>query len=87
MLARPTRVVLLLAAVLAAAGPDPGVLAAQQAAPAQDERPRGAPDFGRQRRQQAETDRLWREASAGAMRMDKITYRSRADGLEIPAFV
>ena len=87
MLARPTRVVLLLAALLAAAGPDPGVLAVQQAAAAQDERPRGAPDFGRQRRQQAETDRLWREASAGAMRMDKITYRSRADGLEIPAFV
>ncbi len=93
MLARSARVALLLAALAAlaamsvAAGPAPRPLAAQQAAAAQDERPRGTPDFGRMLRQQAETDRRWREASAGVMRMEKITYRSRAGGLEIPAFV
>jgi len=38
-------------------------------------------------RQQRETDRIWREASLGHMRMDKITYRSRAGDLDIPAFV
>ena len=56
----------------------------QPAAPDQLER---APDFDRMLRDQAETDRRWRAASEGAMRMDKITYRSRADGLDIPAFV
>jgi hypothetical protein len=38
-------------------------------------------------RQQRETDRIWREASHGHMQMDKITYRSRAGDLDIPAFV
>ena len=45
------------------------------------------PDFELMRRQQAETDRVWREASAGWMQMEKIAYRSRADDLDIPAFV
>jgi dipeptidyl aminopeptidase/acylaminoacyl peptidase len=36
---------------------------------------------------QAATDEAWRRASRGYMRMEKITYRSRADELEIPAFV
>lgn len=36
---------------------------------------------------QAATDEAWRRASAGHMRMEKITYRSRVDNLEIPAFV
>ena len=45
------------------------------------------PDFAQQRRQQAATDRAWREASRGVMRMEKITYRSRTDGLRIPAFI
>lgn len=45
------------------------------------------PDFERQRRQQLETDRTWRAASHGYMTMEKITYRSRAGDLEIPAFV
>ena len=36
------------------------------------------PDFERMRRQQAETDETWRAASDGFMRMEKITYRSRA---------
>ena len=45
------------------------------------------PDFDRLARQQSETDRAWRIASQGRMLMDKITYRSRAGELEIPAFV
>jgi dipeptidyl aminopeptidase/acylaminoacyl peptidase len=45
------------------------------------------PDFVRMRLEQAATDRAWRLASSGYMRMDKITYRSRAGGLNIPAFV
>ncbi|MGE4053460.1 MAG: alpha/beta hydrolase family protein [Vicinamibacterales bacterium] len=45
------------------------------------------PDFEQQRREQEATDRAWRAASAGHMRMEKILYRSRAGDLEIPAFV
>jgi dipeptidyl aminopeptidase/acylaminoacyl peptidase len=45
------------------------------------------PDFAAMRRQQLETDRAWRAASAGHMQMDKITYRSRAGDLDVPAFV
>jgi dipeptidyl aminopeptidase/acylaminoacyl peptidase len=37
-------------------------------------------------RQQIETDQVWRTASEGFMRMEKIAYRSAGD-LEIPAFV
>ncbi|MBI4486971.1 MAG: alpha/beta fold hydrolase [Acidobacteria bacterium] len=48
---------------------------------------RRAPDFDQMLRDQAETDRTWRAASEGVMRMDKITYRSRAGDLEVPAFV
>lgn len=45
------------------------------------------PDFARMLRDQAETDRAWRLASDGTMRMEKITYRSSKGDLEIPAFV
>jgi dipeptidyl aminopeptidase/acylaminoacyl peptidase len=45
------------------------------------------PDFNRQLEQQAETDKTWRAASDGFMQMDKITYRSRAGDMDIPAFV
>ena len=45
------------------------------------------PDFERQAQDQAETDRTWREASAGHMQMEKITYRSRVGDLDIPAYV
>jgi dipeptidyl aminopeptidase/acylaminoacyl peptidase len=44
-------------------------------------------DFDRQLRQQAATDRAWRDASDGYMRMEKISYRSGAADLDIPAFV
>ena len=91
MLARSTRVARLLVVLAATVGRTsasdaPGVGRAGRAAGVQRP-PRGAPDFGLQLRQQAETDRRWREASVGAMRMDKITYRSRAGDLDIPAFV
>jgi len=45
------------------------------------------PDFARMVRDQAQTDRIWRAASDGYMRMDKITYRSSRGDLQIPAFV
>jgi dipeptidyl aminopeptidase/acylaminoacyl peptidase len=38
-------------------------------------------------KEQAETDQRWKTASIGYMQMDKITYRSRAGGPDIPAFV
>ncbi len=44
-------------------------------------------DFDRQLRQQALTDSTWRAASDGYMRMEKITYRSAAGDLDVPAFV
>ena len=47
----------------------------------------GRPDFDRMAYQQAETDRAWRAASDGRLRLEKITYRSRAGDLDIPAFV
>ncbi len=61
-------------------------------APPQTERDEGPspfrePDFDRQVQQQVETDRTWRSASDGYMQMEKITYRSRAGDLDIPAFV
>ena len=48
---------------------------------------RQPPDFDRMLQQQADTDKAWRAASAGFMQMEKITYRSRAGDLDIPAFV
>jgi dipeptidyl aminopeptidase/acylaminoacyl peptidase len=45
------------------------------------------PDFNRLFLLQLQTDRTWRAASAGVMQMDKITYRSPAGDLDIPAFV
>jgi dipeptidyl aminopeptidase/acylaminoacyl peptidase len=82
---------LTLAGVLSAgAAPEQAIRPAGEAAAAL---PRPAspalapPDFVRQGRQQIDTDRAWEEASVGFMRMEKITYRSSRDGLEIPAFV
>jgi dipeptidyl aminopeptidase/acylaminoacyl peptidase len=49
---------------------------------------RGEPqDFDRALRQQTKTDEVWRAASDGYMRMEKISYRSRSGDLDIPAFV
>jgi dipeptidyl aminopeptidase/acylaminoacyl peptidase len=44
-------------------------------------------DFARMVREQADTDRVWRLASDGYMRMEKISYRSPHGDLDIPAFV
>jgi len=41
----------------------------------------------RQLAAQVETDKTWRAASEGYMQMEKITYKSRVGGLDIPAFV
>jgi dipeptidyl aminopeptidase/acylaminoacyl peptidase len=46
-----------------------------------------SPDFNQMRRDQAATDRAWRTASEGFMKMEKIVYRSRLGDLDIPAFV
>src|ERR1035441_4648208 len=35
----------------------------------------------------ADTDKTWRAAREGFMRMEKITYRSKIGDLDIPAFV
>lgn len=61
------------------------MVGAQEAPPAQA--PQNPPNFERQAQQQADTDRAWRDASDGVMRMEKVTYASRAGGLQIPAFV
>ena len=54
---------------------------------AQD-RPGGfTPNFDRMLQQQAETDKTWRAAAEGHMQVEKITYRSRAGDLDIPAWV
>ena len=37
--------------------------------------------------QQADTDKAWRAAAAGHMQIDKITFKSTADGMDIPAWV
>ena len=66
--------------------PRPAV--ASEAGVQAEERPdRAAPDFVRMAREQEATDRAWRIASEGAMRMEKISYRSRQGDLDIPAFV
>jgi dipeptidyl aminopeptidase/acylaminoacyl peptidase len=45
------------------------------------------PDFNRLQLLQLQTDRTWRAASAGVMQLEKITYRSPAGDLDVPAFV
>lgn len=60
-------------------------IAGSMAAPAESQN--GSRDFARDRRDQEQIDRTWRTATDGFLRMEKISYRSRADNLEIPAFV
>jgi dipeptidyl aminopeptidase/acylaminoacyl peptidase len=45
------------------------------------------PDFDRMLQQQAETDRNWKAAAEGHMRVEKIMYRSRAGDMDIPYWV
>jgi len=66
--------------------PSPSHPASSHPAPVEPlEDPR--PDFNRLQLLQLQTDRTWRAASAGVMQMDKITYRSPAGDLDVPAFV
>ena len=45
------------------------------------------PNFDQQLERQRATDAVWRAASDGYMRMEKISYRSGAGDLDVPAFV
>src|SRR5436189_309345 len=45
------------------------------------------PDFTRMLQQQADTDKAFRDAAAGHMQAEKITYRTSAGDLDIPAWV
>ena len=45
------------------------------------------PDFAQQMARQADTDKTWRDASEGVMKMEKTTYKSRVGGMDIPVFV
>ena len=58
-------------------------LLAAWSASSQDRRP----DFDRMLQQQEQTDKTFREAAAGFMQVEKITYRSSAGDLDIPAWV
>lgn len=61
------------------------VLAGSSDVPAESqESPR---DVVRDQRDQERVDQAWRAAGEGFMRVEKITYRSRADNLDVPAFV
>ncbi len=57
---------------------------AAQPGPGRGGRP---PDFDRMLREQADTDKTWKSASDGFMQEEKITYRSKAGDMDIPAFV
>src|ERR671936_641255 len=87
----PIAVLALLAALAAGPVSSPFFTQTPGAAP-QTDRPDESgqvrqPDFDKQLQQQAETDKAWRAASHGYMQIEKITYRSRAGDLDIPAFV
>ncbi len=71
-----------------------GAGAAQGAAPAGQGQGRGpqTPEQikaarDREVEQQKATDETWRKGSAGIMKMEKITYKSKAGGFTVPAFV
>src|ERR1700752_1828135 len=46
-----------------------------------------APDFDRMAQQQADTDKAFRDAAAGFYQVEKISFRSSAGDLDIPAWV
>ncbi|HYC51692.1 MAG TPA: alpha/beta fold hydrolase [Gemmatimonadaceae bacterium] len=45
------------------------------------------PDFARQIQQKARTDSIYRARSRGVMDFQKVSYKSSADGMTIPAYV
>jgi len=63
------------------------VALASIAAPSAGQLQQREPDFERMVREQAQTDATWRPASTGFMQVEKISYRSRAGDLDVPAFV
>jgi dipeptidyl aminopeptidase/acylaminoacyl peptidase len=45
------------------------------------------PDFDRMLQEQQQTDKAWHDAAAGYFQVEKITYRSSAGDMDIPAWV
>jgi dipeptidyl aminopeptidase/acylaminoacyl peptidase len=89
---------LLAASALGAQAPAPAAAPARAAAPMDSaraarlyvsDRPEDhpQPDFERQRRAKARVDSTYAARAAGAMRFRKASYRSPADGLEVPVYV
>ena len=78
--------VVALAGLLIAAAPQPAA-SRRTPRPVPERTASDTPDFARALRQQDDTDRAWRLASDGVMRMEKIAYRSSKGDLSIPAFV
>ena len=74
-------------AFTSSAGQRLGVSRPRGSAPGRGDRGSASPTSTGMLQQQAETDKTWRAASDGFMQMEKITYRSRAGDLDIPAFV
>src|SRR5689334_619747 len=71
-----------------AAAPDQTASVPRETADASRTQPvQRTPDFDKMLRDQAETDRTFRAASEGYMQVEKITYRSGAGDLDIPAWV
>ena len=65
-----------------------GLLVLGMAALSSSAAPSGqTPNFEKQLEQQRVTDERWRAASTGYMLMEKISYRSSAGDLDVPAFV
>lgn len=58
-----------------------------QTPPAGAGQAQAGPNFERDLQRQAETDKTWRAASEGFMRMEKVSFKSRVGGVEIPAFL
>jgi len=67
--------------------PPAGGAAAQTPPPGRGQGRGGGPNFDQAEQDQIQIDAAWRKASEGHMKMEKTTYKSRADGLEIPVFV
>jgi dipeptidyl aminopeptidase/acylaminoacyl peptidase len=47
----------------------------------------GTPNFEAQIQLQAREDQVWRDATAGKLKMEKTNYKSRVGGMDIPVFV
>ena len=82
-------VVLFLAPTLFATPPRQQPQAAQQQLPpaCQPQGPTPAATIARDLQRQVATDKIFKDAMDGVMQMQKITYKSRVGGLEIPAWI